>query len=155
MSQIPIISSEKAASPRSSRRGPRRVPLRIYAVLLVIFVLGIAIQVFLAGAGIFQSAAWIEYHSTLGHTLPLIPLVLLILGLVGRQPRSVNWLTLLLFAITYFQPWFIYVAHGLQTPILAALHPVNALLIFTLPLYLIYRTRQTLQQVALRDNGDL
>jgi hypothetical protein len=50
-------------------------------------------------------------------------------------------LTVLLLVLVYIQPWFIYLARGVGTPLLAALHPVNALAIFALALYLLYRAR--------------
>jgi Family of unknown function (DUF6220) len=97
--------------------------------------------VFLAGAGIFASASWLGSHGIFGYVLPVIPLFMVILGLVGRLPRTVNWLTVLLLVLVFIQPWFIYLAHDVGTPLLAALHPVNALAIFALALYLLYRAR--------------
>jgi hypothetical protein len=126
------------------------VPLVIYTALAVVFLLGVVVQVFLAGAGIFASASWLGSHGILGHVLPVIPLLMVILGLVGRLPRTINWLTVLLLVLVYIQPWFIYIARGLGTPLLAALHPVNALAIFALSLYLLYRTRLLLH---LSDEG--
>jgi len=137
----PVITSHTQQRTSSPRRGP----LVIYTALAVVFLLSVVVQVFLAGAGIFASASWLSSHAQLGHLLPLIPLLMLILGLVGKLPRKVNWLTLLLFVLVYVQPWFIYISHGIGVPILSALHPVNALAIFTLPLYLLYRTRQILR----------
>ena len=137
---ISNTSSEGTSLPRQSSRPQRRGLLRVYYALVVIFLLGIVAQVFLAGAGIFASASWLSSHRLLGTSLPLIPLLMLIVGPLGRLPRKVNWLTFLLFALVYIQPWFIYISRGLKVPILGALHPVNALALFTLPLYLLYRT---------------
>jgi hypothetical protein len=53
--------------------------------LAVVFLLSVMVQVFLAGAGIFASASWLSSHGILGHVLPLIPLLMVILGLVGKR----------------------------------------------------------------------
>jgi hypothetical protein len=135
------IPSVVTSSPQQRTRAPRRGPLVIYAALAVVFLLSVVVQVFLAGAGIFASASWLSSHAILGHVLPLIPLLMVILGLVGKLPRTINWLTVLLLVLVYIQPWFIYLSRSVGTPLLGALHPVNALAIFALPLYLLYRTR--------------
>jgi Family of unknown function (DUF6220) len=142
----PVVTS----LPQQNTRARRRVLLVIYAVLALVFLLGVAVQVFLAGAGIFASASWLSSHGILGHVLPVIPLFMVILGLVGRLPRTINWLTVLLLVLVFIQPWFIYLARDVGTPLLAALHPVNALAIFALALYLLYRARLILH---LSDEG--
>lgn len=145
---IPSVPPVVASSPQQRTRAPRRVPLVIYTALAVVFLLGVVVQVFLAGAGIFASASWLGSHGIFGHVLPVIPLFMVILGLVGRLPRTINWLTVLLFVLVYIQPWFIYLGRGVEAPLLAALHPVNALAIFALALYLLYRARLLLHLSA-------
>jgi Family of unknown function (DUF6220) len=147
---IPSVPPVVTSLPQQRTRAPRRVPLVIYTALAVVFLLSVVVQVFLAGAGIFASASWLGSHGIFGHVLPVIPLLMVILGLVGRLPRPINWLTVLLLVLVYIQPWFIYLARDIGTPLLAALHPVNALAIFTLALYLLYRTGQILR---LSDKG--
>ncbi len=138
---IPSVPPVVTSFPQQHTSVPRRGPLVIYATLAVVFLLCVVVQVFLAGAGIFASASWLSSHAMLGHGLPLIPLLMVILGLVGRLPRTINWLTALLLVLVFIQPWFIDLSEGLGIPLLAALHPVNALAIFALPLYLLYRIR--------------
>ena len=138
---IPGVPPVVTSFPQQRTRAPRRVPLVIYSALAVVFLLGVVVQVFLAGAGIFASASWLSSHGILGHILPVIPLLMVILGLVGKLPRTINWLTVLLLVLVYIQPWFIYLSRSAGIPLLGALHPVNALAIFALSLYLLYRTR--------------
>ncbi len=138
---IPGVPPVVTSFPQQRTRAPRRVPLVIYSALAVVFLLGVVVQVFLAGAGIFASASWLSSHGILGHILPVIPLLMVILGLVGKLPRTINWLTVLLLVLVYIQPWFIYLSRSAGIPLLGALHPVNALTIFALSLYLLYRTR--------------
>ena len=138
---IPGVPPVVTSFPQQRTRAPRRVPLVIYATFAVVFLLSVVVQVFLAGAGIFASASWLSSHGILGQILPVIPLLMVILGLVGKLPRTINWLTVLLLVLVYIQPWFIYLSRSAGIPLLGALHPVNALTIFALSLYLLYRTR--------------
>ena len=138
---IPGVPPVVTSFPQQRTRAPRRRPLVIYTALAVVFLLGVVVQVFLAGAGIFASASWLSSHGILGQILPVIPLLMVILGLVGKLPRTINWLTVLLLVLVYIQPWFIYLSRSAGIPLLGALHPVNALTIFALSLYLLYRTR--------------
>ena len=138
---IPGVPPVVTSFPQQRTRAPRRVPLVIYATFAVVFLLSVVVQVFLAGAGIFASASWLSSHGILGQILPVIPLLMVILGLVGKLPRTINWLTVLLLVLVYIQPWFIYLSRSAGIPLLGALHPVNALAIFALSLYLLYRTR--------------
>ena len=138
---IPSVPPVVTSFPQQRTRAPRRVPLVIYATLAVVFLLGVVVQVFLAGAGIFASVSWLSSHGILGQILPVIPLLMVILGLVGKLPCTINWLTVLLLVLVYIQPWFIYLSRSAGIPLLGALHPVNALAIFALSLYLLYRTR--------------
>jgi hypothetical protein len=55
--------------------------------LALVFLLGVVVQVFLAGAGIFASASWLSSHGIFGHLLPVIPLLMVIVGLVGKLPH--------------------------------------------------------------------
>lgn len=89
----------------------------------------------MAGVGILVAGVWLSYHAAFGYLIILIPLLLLPLGLLARLPRSLNWLSGLLAALALIQPVLLWTKHfGL--PLLAALHPVNALLLFALTLFL-------------------
>ena len=113
---------------------------RVYLGLAAIFWLGIVAQAFLAGAGLFAGGAWMTAHVALGHlltSLPLLPLLLLALSIVGRLPRADRWWCAALHILTVLQPVPLYMRGSL--PLLAAIHPVNALLLFALPTYLIAR----------------
>lgn len=136
-------SAGVAAGPASSSAQPRAWPRRLYLILAWLFLAGVVAQAFLAGAGLFVPGQWLLWHGVLGHLLssplPVIPALLLILSFVGRMPAAVRWLTALLLILAWVQPVFLYL-RGL-VPLLASLHPVNALLLFALPLALIARAR--------------
>jgi hypothetical protein len=56
-------------------------------------------------------------------------------GLLARLPRSLKWLNALLVVLALIQPIIVWGKYtGL--PLIAALHPVNALLMFALALFL-------------------
>jgi hypothetical protein len=145
----PMPSEVAAAQQQPTRAAPSR-SRRAYLILASIFFLGVAAQAFFAGAGIFVGGSWMLWHIALGHLLtsplPLIPLAMVILSFTGRLPRADKRLCGLLFLLAMIQPVFLYL-RGVA-PILAALHPLNALLLFTLPLYLVMRARQLLRQTA-------
>jgi hypothetical protein len=123
---------------------------RVYLGLAIIFWLGVIAQAFLAGAGIFTGGPWMSAHIAIGHLLtspiPLIPLLLLILSAVARLPQGDRWWCALLLILALVQPVVLYLRGVL--PLLSALHPVNALLLFALPLHLIMRVRRVMRDAA-------
>lgn len=122
----------------------RRAFWRIHLGLAVIFMAAVLVQVFLAGAGIFSGGRWLVWHEALGHALVMVALALLIIGLISRLPAAVNWLSALLFVLVALQPIAIYAPRMAGVPFLSALHTVNALMLFVLPLAVIVRVRRSL-----------
>lgn len=91
------------------------------------FVACIAVQVFLAGLGVFDDPRSFVTHRDFGYLIGMFTLVLLILALVGRAPRRVTGASALL--ILLFAMQSVFVALRSDVPALAALHPVNGFLI--------------------------
>jgi hypothetical protein len=104
-------------------------PRLVFAAAAWLFVVAIVIQVFLAGAGLFKLTDF-NPHGYLGWYLPLVPVVLLILAAVARVDRRTRLLTVALLLLTMIQPEL--AAERKAYPVLAAFHPVNALLVFWL-----------------------
>ena len=133
---IPHIQEKQTVAASRPGRSLRRGWLRGYLGVVILFVLCVIFQVFLAGVGIMAAGRWLIFHAVFGNFIILIPLLLLLpCGLIARLPRSLNWLTALLVVLTLLQPmlvWGKYPGAGL----IAALHPVNALLMFALTLFL-------------------
>ena len=122
----------------SSQRAPaRRWAQNLYLVLASLVLLGIFLQGFLIGAFLFGGAVWgRDAHSLLG-------LVLLVLSLLLAQvsgPMKI-W-GFLLFVLVLIQ--IVLGSLGGSAPLLDALHPANAMLLFGLSLYLIFRIRQVM-----------
>jgi hypothetical protein len=115
---------------------------RSYIGVAGFFVCCVLVQVFLAGAGLLVDGAWMPFHQIFGSIIILIPLVFLLpLSIFGRFPRSIIWLTLLLAVLSLLQPILI----GRSMGLVKALHPVNALFVFVLPIFLSYRAGRSMR----------
>jgi len=105
-----------------------------FAGLAWLFVAAIVIQVFLIGLGLFGDAAYRQTHIEFGYTwMGLAAFALLISGLVARPGRRTVGLVIGLFVLYIVQT--LLPSARQAYPAIAALHPVNALLIFGLALY--------------------
>jgi hypothetical protein len=123
----------------------------IYRILITLFTAGVVVQFFLAGLGIFdaipegdeQTTAtfWedkIDPHAALGHLLfiPGAILLLIVILIAWPGPRAIG-ATFGLAVLMLIQ--IILGGVGEDTPALGALHPVNAVLILSLALFLTWR----------------
>jgi len=99
-----------------------------------IFVACVIVQVFLAGVGVFSNQADFTLHRQWGYTFGWLAIILLVLAIVGRLPRRAVWGSVLL--IVLFTMQSVFVAMRESAPLVAALHPVNALAIFLLSIWL-------------------
>ncbi|MDP8904155.1 MAG: DUF6220 domain-containing protein [Chloroflexota bacterium] len=101
-----------------------------YALLAWVFLVGLIIQVFLAGLGLFASAQNFALHVELGWILHLAPLLVLLAAALSRAGRRhVLWAAALagvVFAIPIFAIF------RADMPVVAAVHPVAAMVGFGL-----------------------
>jgi hypothetical protein len=100
-----------------------------YALLSSGFVVCILVQVFFAGMGAF-GADW-SYHVTFGHLLEPLPMLMIPVAFVGRLSWGLRLLPLGLIVLIGAQ----YALANTAVPA-AALHPVNALLILLIGLFM-------------------
>ena len=91
------------------------------------FVVGVAAQVFLAGMFLFADGLRTT-HVDFGYTLTLVPVAIVVLALLARAGRRTVWLSVGLLAVTWLQPTLVYFRS--DVPAIAALHPVNAMVLF-------------------------
>jgi hypothetical protein len=107
-----------------------------YALLTVaaVFLVAIVVQVFFAGLMLFGQEGGAELHENTGYILGTAGALFLILPALARAGRTAVILGVVLAVVTYFQPFLTFARE--DSPAIAALHPVNALLIFTLALVL-------------------
>jgi hypothetical protein len=110
------------------------------AWLIVAMILG---QAFVAGRALFAGTDW-STHRDLGHTIVLLPTVLLVVAAVGQLPRSVIRLAAILFGLVVVQAE-VFAAIRHQMPGVAALHPVLALLVFTTSLAVAWNARSVIR----------
>ncbi len=103
----------------------------VYLAAAWLFVLGVVIQVFLAGMVVVARQLGWNAHIGLGHTLGVPLLIMLVSMYLGRMPRSVKWLTWLLF-VNYALQADVVIFLRFQAPVVSALHPVLALFDFSL-----------------------
>lgn len=96
-------------------------------VVAGLFVACAILQVFLAGLGVFDDPKSFVDHRFWGYTFGWLTIVMLVLALLGRLPRRIVGLTVLLIVLFTLQS--VLVAVRADMPAVAALHPVNGFLI--------------------------
>ena len=111
---------------------PVRMARIFYALLSSGFVVCILVQVFFAGMGAF-GADW-SYHVTFVHLLEPLPMLMIPVAFVGRLSWGLRLLPLGLIVLIGVQ----YALANAAAPA-AALHPVNALLILLIGLFVARR----------------
>lgn len=103
----------------------------------------IAIQVFLAGMGVFMSPLYFQSHVAFVHLFEGIPLLMLISAFVGRLSRKLTWMTVGLWGLIAVQ----YATAGFRHydfswgSFLSSIHPVTALGLFWASIAVISQAR--------------
>ena len=110
----------------------------IYLVASSLFLVGVFLQVFLAGMVVVALQMGWSYHRDLGHSLALPLLVMLITAYLGRLPQAMKWITWLLFVVYIIQA-DVLIFMRISLPVAAAFHPVLALVDCVLAVYLTYQ----------------
>jgi hypothetical protein len=107
----------------------------IYRIAAWLFVAGVALQLFFAGMVVVALRWPWANHAALGHFLAAPLLVMLVTMYVGKLPGRMKRLTWLLFGVYVLQA-DVLIFLRVSAPILAAFHPVMALIDFALGLLL-------------------
>lgn len=116
----------------------------LYLVLASLILLGIFLQGFLIGAFLFGGATWGRNgHAIMGLVLLALSLLLALVGLFAQVPGRMKVWGLLLFVLMVIQ--MVLGSIGGNIPLLAALHPANAMILFGLNLFLILQIRQVMR----------
>lgn len=101
----------------------------LFAAAAVLFLAGVIVQVYLIGAMLFAGGS-VENHRNLGYLLSLAPVIPLLLAWPARAGQRTVLLCAALLVAAFIQS----ILPGLRDSVswIAALHPVNALLVFWL-----------------------
>lgn len=121
---------------------------RIHAGAAWLFVASIVVQVFLVGTAIRELGGSNDFsnHVGFGYTIGFIALIVVVTAVVARAGRNAVAASLGLLVLYVIQT----VLPGFKDafPILGALHPVNALVLFTLSIWYARRAWQASSAVA-------
>jgi putative tricarboxylic transport membrane protein len=102
----------------------------LYAAMVWAYLVGILVQVFLIGFALFSAAHDFQPHIGLGWLLHLVPILLLVVGAIARVGSRLLWWNTALLVVQFIQP--ILATMRNDQPVVAAFHPVLALIIFWL-----------------------
>lgn len=124
------MSADATASEPADADG--RVPVRVrwarrgFVLFAGALVIGVLIQVYIAGMAIFVDPANWSLHANFVHIIEWLPLVMLVLAVLGRLSRGLKLLPVVLFVLIIVQ---YATALGFSDTLVAAIHPVNAVVI--------------------------
>lgn len=99
-----------------------------YLALAWLFVAGVVLQVFFIGLALFVGSENFALHRDFGYTLQLVPILVLIAALVARAGRTRILQAVSLVAVIVVFPTLPLFRDSV--PVVAALHPIGALLGF-------------------------
>lgn len=103
---------------------------RAHPIVTALFAACAAVQVFLAGLGVFDDPRAFVTHREFGYLFGWLTLVVLVLALAGRLPRRLTGMSGLLLVLFALQS--VFVALRVDLPAVAALHPLNGFAILGL-----------------------
>jgi hypothetical protein len=131
----------------SSQGAPvaRRWAENLYLGVASLILVGIVIQGLLIGPSLFASTKWGRVaHGNLGVVLFLLTLLLPVAGRLSRLSGRTVILSAVLFVLALIEVTS--AAFGKRAPLLAALHPANALLMGALTVFLLMHGWQLMRE---------
>jgi len=130
---------EHTAGP-SAATGWRRAAGIGYVVVAALFIVSVFVQFFLAGLGVFGAESF-EAHKDFAGVFHLFALLLVILALLVRRNRVDVTLVVALFVLTTIQ----FSLPEADDGYVAALHVLNALIIYTVAFHVLQRAIRTMR----------
>jgi hypothetical protein len=103
--------------------GVRRVISVLHVGLAWVLLIAVLAEFFFAGLGVFHASDF-QIHMMTGYTIGFASVLMLIVALAGWLGRTRILLSAWLIVLMFIQMWLVH-----STPVLAALHPVNAVVI--------------------------
>lgn len=107
------------------------------------FVVGVLVQVYIAGMAVFMDPANWSLHANFVHIIEWFPLLMLVLAFPGQLSREFKLIPIVLFVLIIVQ---YATALGFSDTLVAALHPVNAVVIVGIAVITTYRAWRTLSR---------
>lgn len=115
--------------------GWRRTVDRVYVYVLTLFMVGVVVQFFLAGLGVFgdhakhvKDASSFDPHRALGHILGAIAVVIFLLAIAARESRR-TWIGALVLAILAFVLQSVLAGVGEDHQVVGGLHALDGIVI--------------------------
>jgi hypothetical protein len=118
-----------------------------YVAVIWAFVAFLVAQIFFAGLGLFGHPPDMRLHSGFGWLVHILDLLLLIVALAAQVGRPTIWWVLALFVTSAIQPFL--PALRTDMPLLAALHPLNAVVLSLIAVKLALKTPRFLRSEAM------
>jgi hypothetical protein len=116
----------------------------LYLIVAWLFPVAILFQVFLVGLSLFTAQPYWDAHIGFGHSIVFLPALQVLLAYLGQLPPPAKLLTWLSLGICLIQTE-VFALIRTAVPILAALHPVLALVLFALAMIIAWRARTVVQ----------
>jgi hypothetical protein len=113
----------------------QRIARPVHLVVAGLLVIGLFAQIFLAGLGVFAGGPNFETHRQFGYWLTLLPVILVVTSIVGRFGRLAAIAAAVMFGQFILQS--VFVAMRESTPEVAALHPVNGVVVLLIAIWLL------------------
>jgi heme A synthase len=102
---------------------------RAFPILAWAYLAALVIQVFFAGMFVFVGASNIELHRTMAHVIGLLTFGLIAAVFIGRVDRSEKRLAFAVLGLVIVQGMLVHMGQWFGLWLIAALHPVNALVL--------------------------
>ena len=118
---------------------------RVFEIGVYVLVADVALQLFLAGLGIFGSASLLDWHTTYNaFAVFLLSIALIVLGWIGRYDRLTVGMPGIIVGMVILQSLLLFPYH-LGAPLalraISALHVLNGVAIFWVAIHLMDRVR--------------
>jgi hypothetical protein len=100
---------------------------RVFPILTWAYLVALGVQIFFAGLYVFVGASNIELHRNMAHAIGITHALLFIAAVVGRVPekRAIG----VLLGLLVIQGMLVHMGQWFGLWVIAALHPVNAMVL--------------------------
>lgn len=115
-----------------------------FIVTAAVFALCVGAQVFIAGMATFAGPQNWGLHVTFVHFFEFLPLLMLLFAFLGKLPANLKWASGGQFLLIFYM-YFAANIRGIN-PMLAATHPVVAMIIFALAIWTVMHAWRMIRQ---------